>query len=336
MANTTWDNYINYLTINGNSAAQRTLASLQSDYELLMPDNPSYIATAKRNGVTQGCMITRSDDPYKANIVVNPGDDLAVGDDIEAFGEHWLVLEASPMNTFQIKGLMRVCNHLFKWQNHSTTVNEVWGIFDSSTYTSTISGSTNIQFSDRQAQVYLPLNDVTKRLYINKRLAVGTMFDENDEEILAVFDITDVAAVGESYGQHGHLLSIQVRSGKYNDSTDNLVLGLCDYIQSDNSGTSAGTLLKCAIIGRTAIGIGMKRTYTAAMYEVDGVTPDTTITPVWSTTPEVTGITASVSNNVLSISVANDEELIGTVVTVNLTDANALYDTAVLNVGVVS
>lgn len=327
------------LSSDGNTERQRTVTRANRDFNTLAVNNPAYEATAKRNGVVQPFLFTRCDVKYKANIVAMPNDDLNVGDVIEVFGEHWIVVQMFGINTLQRSGLAWQCNYLLKFQNFSSDVIEKWVVLDSGIYSTTKKDDNTVSWLDVQFKAYLPYDDDTKKLFVDKRIAIDKIYNKDGNQILDVHCITRFDAESESYGTDGQLLILYLRSDSYNPDTDSLAEMICDYIAPPDAGGSTPNdeLLNCEIVGRSTIKpTNVARSYTGNFYADDG-TVDSTVTPVWTyTIPNgyENYITASVTSGTLTVRV-NDVRAVGQIVSIELADDNGAYNTSTLSLEVV-
>ena len=85
----------------------------------------------------------------------------------------------------------------------------------------------------------------------------------------------------------------------------------------------------CEIDGDTSMTTGSSETFTAKFYQTDGITEDTSISPVWSLdvpSDIKNSVTiTSESGNTITIKVSSGSALVGKSFGVILTDADGLY-----------
>lgn len=191
-----------------------------------------YESEAKRNGVTQPLVVTTSNVNDECDVFSMPDEQILVGDTIDCFGQKWIIIEVSPVNTLQLRGKMKLCNHLFKFQDFDGRIFERWGVLDPGVYSTTQRTSNYLVVTDAQYKVYLPYDDDTSMLYEDKRFSTGVAYDNEGNKILRVFRITRIDDTSESWGE-GKLLVAYVRSDAYNPDADNLELQICDYIDPE-------------------------------------------------------------------------------------------------------
>ena len=274
-----------------------------------------HYVVGKRNGVDQGFVVTPSEAYHKYEIEALPDEELYVGDEIECFGEHWIVVKTRVGSPFQTIGLMWLCNYKFRWQNHTPTIIERWGVLDSGVYSTTRDGNGDLVTPDKQFKIYFPKDEDTKKLYIDKRLACEVIYDKRGEEILNVYRITGYDSVSTSYGQGGHLLVLNARSEDYVPERDSISEMICDYITPDKPAPpqpedpEAPETTVYEIAGPKRVHLGSQREYSVAFAD-----------PVWTVACGAGEITHTESNGVLTLKIPNDEDLIGE--TVQLTAEN--------------
>lgn len=329
-----WGLYDTCLNATGTNTRERAITAAKEAFLRSCVDNPGYNDAAKRNSVAQAFLFDRNDVEYKMNVVAMPGDELYVGDIIEAYGEYWICTRTRVFNEIHTTGLLWLCNHEFVFQNFSSDVIHRWGVLDSGVYSTTIAGDDVIQSADKQYKIYLPYDDATKKIYIDKRIATDVIYNSKGEEILDVYNITGVDAVSSSYGKGGHLFVLNARSGEYNHTTDNVELMLCDYIPPEDEVEEPKEAPKCQIKGRDFIRLGSYRNYEAEFISSDGTTADG-IAAAWEVSPSYDGVTVSATEaGKLRVAVADREELIGAKLVVSVQDEAGIFAKAILEVEV--
>lgn len=304
------------------------VSSSREDLRSEMMASPDYHHNALRNGTRQGLLLTRGGEQHTYNVICVPGDELFAGDIIDAFGEKWIMTEARADVTTHKTGVMHQCNKLFKFQNPGdTTVYERWGYVDISGYSSSFGNHTKIQKGEEQIVMYMPYDEVTKRMFVDKRLAYFSGYDRDGEQILSVLKITGVHPNAESYNHGDHLLMLKAVRDLYSPSQDNLELEICDYVSPDEETIPPESeLIACEISGRKVIRLDTTCVYNA-------VAPDSgVIAPVWSV--EADALISYEISDVLSITVPDEESLIGSVVRITLTDNTSKYSPCVMEVEV--
>lgn len=318
-------------------------AKTESDYksalamdslETQLRTSINMIEDAKRNGVIQPMIITASEVKYKYNITCMPGDDLFPGDMIEAFGEHFIVVNTRSVTRTYKVGLAWMCNVLFRFQNFTPEIIERWGVLDSGVYSTTVGSEDILTYLKRQFKIYLPSDPDTDKIYIDKRLAVGTMYDQNGNEILESYRITGRTKYAKgAYGEGSHLLELAAKSSEQVGAKDNISLLICDYIEPQGeSHTADETMLTCEISGRNNIAIGGSRKYTGIFYDASGTVTEVS-DAVWSVSaPD--GIRAVPSGSTCMVYADNNDEISGESVFLTLRDGSGRYNPVTIEVGV--
>lgn len=279
-----------------------TIALAKMELREELTSSVNYVRDAKRNGKRQGLIITPSATRYKSEVEALPDDPLYPGDIIECYGEHWIVQETRVASPFQTIGVMWLCNLLFRWQNGSSRVIERWGVLDSGVYSTTKDGDEVVMTADKQFKIYLPFDDDTSRIYVDKRLATETMYDKDGNLILGVQEVTGFDSVSRSYGKNAHLLILNSRSADFVPGRDNVAQMICDYISEDvqdAASTTAGT-----ISGRSSIRLGVCRQYTADFNVLR-----------WELNPFPSGVSLKADGNTAIIMLGVNDELVGETLT---------------------
>ena len=314
------------LTINENKAEIKENLVLSINYKPL----------ATNNGKPQPVVLTKGKSGFKGTVFALPDDNLCVGDMIECDGNRWIVVEISSTNPIQKSGAVWLCNQLFRFQNFDSTIIERWGVFDSGSYSKT--EDKQVQTADNWYRIYLPYDDDTRKLYVDKRLATNKCYKSDGDEILSTYKITSFDPVSKNYGQNGHLLVLVTESSSYQTGEDNIEELICNYIapSDDSVDPPSPTLLPCSITtGRSTIRTGASCTYIVTFYKSDGVTIDNNIVAIWNLSPSIKGVTSVQSGNSIKVSVSNVDALVGKAFTMSVVDTGGLYNTATMNVEVI-
>lgn len=324
--------YKSHLSTNGTNSRDRTIRQAYEDFTRAVVDHPGYQEDSLRNGEPQRFFIQRDTTMYRADITAFPGEELYPGDMIECFGEHWICYQTRVASPIQVSGTLWLCNHLFRWQNGTPDVIERWGVLDSGVFSTTMTSGYEVNTPDVQYKIYLPLDDDTRKLFVDKRIATNVRYDANFKEILEVYRLTRVDLTSQAYGKGAHLMLLNARSDDYIAETDSLAERICDYIDPHESvgpltpPDSDPALLDSTISGRTTVRIGGSRVYST------NIPTDA----VWTYEPIVDGITLSAEGNAVRLAVDSLDELVGTVVTLSVCDAAGAYNPAHFDVEVIS
>lgn len=188
-----------------------------------------YETETLRNGVPQNLVVTSAKANDECDVFAMPDETILVGDIIDCYSQKWIIVEVIPVNTLQLRGKMKLCNHLFKFQDFSGIVFERWGVLDPGVYSTTQKSSNKLVVEDSQYKVYLPSDEYTNKLFVDKRFSTGVCYDKNGDKILRVYRITRIDDVSESWGE-GKLIVAYVRSDVFNPTEDDIETGICNYV----------------------------------------------------------------------------------------------------------
>lgn len=281
---------------------------------------------ATRNGVQQGFLVTTTEYGFQAQVRALPGDELYIGDIIGFRGEHWIVTDLTPVNPFYRLGIMKLCNYVLRFQNFSPTVYERYVFIDGGAYATYVKGDTRIQYGNEKATIYLPYDEATKKLYIDKRISVGTLWSKENRAILQCNKIIGVDYRSVSRGAGAHLMLLHIEQDAYSEEKDNIDLDLCDFITlSDDSSTEGEDNKSCKIAGTSSIMTGFSRTLTAKFFRGDELVEH--IHAMWTISGLPEGITYRIEGDCIVFRCADKPELIGESFTVELTDGLNQYGT---------
>ena len=325
-----YQSYLQYIGTYGETERDRSINRSIDDFERLVVDNPNYQEHCTRNGEPQRFMISRSDVLYRANITAFPGEELYPGDIIECFGEHWIVYQTRVASVYQTTGIIWLCNHLFRWQNNTPDIIERWGVLDSGVYSTTKTAGYEVNTPDVQYKIYLPLDDDTKKLFVDKRIATNIRYDANGKEILEVYKLTRVDPTSQAYGKGAHLMLLNARSDDYIAEHDNIDVRICGYIPpvAEEETIHHAELLPAEIAGRNSVRVGASRTYTT--------TVPAEAYPQWSYYPVLDGVVLDDTENGVRLIVDDKSSLVGEVITLRVVDSTGLYLPAEFTVEVIS
>lgn len=282
-------------------------------------------AELKRNGEKQSFIISQTDVRHKYEITAYPDEELYVGDVIDYMDEKWIVIETRIGSPLQKTGLMWLCNINLSFQNGTHDIITRPAVLDSGVYSTTKNGNAELQYVDKQFKLYLPYDDDTKKIFVDKRIAVDTRYDKHGQEILEVYDVTGINRIANNFGTGSHLLVCELRSGVYSKEHDNIEFLICDYIVF-NSKNKKDVKVPCEIIGRKTIKIGTKKTYISKFSDDEAVAHWTYSAP--------SGVECSVVSNDISISVEDNDDLIGQLIQLTLTDENNAYKSCSMEIEV--
>lgn len=225
------------LGLDNETQYQREDAKENLRWQLLESVNCEH--NALRNGKPQKLIVTKTDNVRVMNVTAFPDEDLVIGDVLEFYNAHWIIIRLYATDNIQRKGVAYQCNHLFRFQLGTSEIYERWGVIDSGVYSTTekqgIIGAT----PDQQYKMYMQRDEFTRRLSRDKRLATDVWYDINGEQILTVYRITAYDSVSVSYID-GNLIEFKLRADQYVPQKDNIEEMICDYIAPDSVIDSGG------------------------------------------------------------------------------------------------
>lgn len=331
------DAYIYRMYIDDGRVSDRILdgelEEIKRDLYTDMLSSPDY-HMVKRNGNPQGVILTRGGERSTYNVVCLPGDQLYAGDHIEAFGQNWIVMVANADDTTHKTGIMQQCNHLFRFQNGTNDIIERYGFIDVSGYSAAINNNPQLHMSTEQMCIYLSYDEYTKKIFVDKRLSIGKIYDLNGNEILNVVRVTGVNQTARSFNDEDHLLVLKTEQDLFAQDRDRVDEEICDYVSEDVNPPVVTPTGSCKINGRNTLRVGKKYTYTASFYDSDGNEIEPPRDVKWSVT-QLTGVDYVYWNNELLIGIAEDQKLIGTIIEVSVTTRDGLYGSDGITVEVI-
>lgn len=310
---------------NGLAANRREVAIDESVNAFVsgMVDDPAYQENATVDGETTPIIASRKSTIMCA-IKAPPSTDIHIGDMVECFNEHWIVVELYVDKVGIINGEMWLCNNILRFQNRSIAVISRHCVVDDGTYSKKSSDPDAFVMANTY-KIYITIDDATKKLFVDKRLAFGQIYSADGEEILEVYKIIGMDVKSKNFGEGSHLMALTVQRDVYDPQVDSLSENICN-IFADNGDTAHPEVAgSCVIVGRDVARLGTSRKYTATFTDASGVVV-TTVTPVWSiNAPD--GITYNASGTECTIKVPLDEKYVGEMITIIVSDAEGVFGT---------
>lgn len=300
-------------------------------------ESPSYQSGALRNGESQPIAAIRTD-TNKCKITVIPGDEMCIGDLITVFNERWLVMELYTDEYGVTYGEIWMCNHKFVYQDFDGKVIVKDSIIDDGSYSK--GSDKQISVVDGTYRCYMSLDDESAVLFVDKRLAIDVIMNQNGDPILEVGKIRWIDTKTKNYGEGSHLLFFTLSEDVYNQENDSIENLICDYKSNeeekvDNQETPAESIGSCLVInGRDSIRIGTSRTYKAIAVDEKGNSVGAE-NVVW----DIEGndlITIKGDNETCIVSVPLNESLVGKDFTIICRSESEKYKAANKQVAVIS
>lgn len=317
--------------LGADTEVEANIREAKRDIAAGMMGSVGLVHDGKRNGQPQRFVLAREISLFKYNIVAFPDEELNIGDVLDLRGEKWIVKDVKLSNPIQRVGIIYLSNLTLRFQNHSSEIIERPAVLDKGQYSTTVGEEKDIRYPNDKIKIYLPYDEYTKYIYIDKRVATGTVYDKYGNEMLETFRITKVNHTTVNFGKNAHLLELTVESDQYSPSNDNLAEMICDYIEP-NMPPVPSDKLKCTIQGRTSMFLGSSRIYKPLFYDNHGEFV-TGISPVWECT-DLDGVSLDSTNEQCKLIVSNDEQLIGSTIALTLKDHAGLYEPCTINITV--
>ena len=320
-----WTLYNNYLTALGETERDELLQDTKDYFNQSAVNNLGYYEDIIYNGEKEKrrFLIQRTESYNKVKITAFPDEPLFSGDLLKCKNETLLVTGTYLLNEVQTVGTAWVCNITLRFQNGNSDIIEIPAALDDGTYSTTIGMEKNIQYLNKKLRIYVPYNEDTKKIFIDKRFAIEKMYDKYLKEQLVVYKVVGINHSSVTFGKESHLLELTVDSDNYSPSKDNLEEMICDYISPTPSPVPTEKL-KCSIKGRPTVLLGSYKIYTPIFYNADG-TENSDVEAIWEVS-NIDGISTEITDNKIKVKVSDNEELIGTIFTLTLKDKNGLYE----------
>ena len=288
-----------------------------------MVDDPAYQEDATVDGEKTPIIASRKSTTACA-IKAPPSTDLHIGDMVECFNEHWIVVELYIDKVGIINGEMWLCNNILRFQNRSTAVISRHCVVDDGTYSKKSSDPDAFVMSNTY-KIYITIDEATKKLFVDKRLAFGQIYSADGEEILEVYKIIGMDVKSRNFGEGSHLMVLTVQRDVYDAQVDSLSENICNIFVDNGDNANPKTTGSCVIVGRDTARLGSSRKYTAAFTDANGEVV-TTVNPVW-TVMAPDGVTHNASNTECAIAIPLDEKYVGEIITITVSDAEGVFGT---------
>lgn len=217
-----------------NSRKDVTDAIIQRSFAKHFADSVDYHDDTMVDGIPQRLIVARNKNvPTEKKIYAAPGEEFSVGALVDCFDCKWLITEVDPNHEQYFSGKMKQCNREMVWQDDKTLkIVSQWITMDKP-YFSNLDENTHDTISTRMFKVYLPYDEYSSRLYVDKRIMLEII---NDEPITYKITSVDVSTQRYVYkdGIEG-FICLYIEQDQYNAKTDRKDLMICDYIEARNN-----------------------------------------------------------------------------------------------------
>lgn len=286
-----------------------------------MVDDPAYQENAVVDGEVTPIIASRKSEII-CEIKAAPSTDIHIGDMIECFEEHWIVVSLYIDKVGIINGEMWLCNDTIRFQNRSIAVISRHCVIDDGTY-SKKSSDPNAYVMTNTYKIYITIDNATRRLFVDKRLAFGQIFSADGDAVLEVYKIIGMDVKSKNFGKGSHLMVLTVQRDVYNPQSDSLDENICDIFIANGDKSNPQTAGSCVIVGRDIARLGTSRKYTAVFTEANGNSAEIN-SPIWTVlAPDGIKHTSSGCECVLNIPL--DEKFVGEFVTITVSDPDGLF-----------
>jgi hypothetical protein len=330
-----WDLYEDRLTINGTTQRDRIINETKNNITSKIVNSPSYQVVAI-NSVSSHLVvnslsgISTSDSLNTKQINSIPDESFNLGDVISWDSYSWLVTEVDNDNEIYTKGKMTQCNYTIKFQNKLTgdilsypsIVEFDGGSFDYNNNQITTLNSTS--------KIKLRFDQFSSQLTEGDRL----ILDWRNTNKPNTYKIS--SAIQKSYDGTNGIIELVLDRDEFTPEIDNLEYKICNYFEVTHSEGTAEILYSGDCVIKVG---GSYKTFTCKFVDSEGTELD--LTPIWSMTSSITDAESYFTtvvdntNNSIKIKCSDNESLIGSTLTLNLTESTGTYN-ASLEIEVIS
>lgn len=311
MANDGFSVYRWWLKKNQDSKAEADKKNVVETINSSIAESAAYQKDALRNGKPQAMAAVRTE-TRKAKITIFPNDKMFIGDLVTVFNENWLCVELHTDEYGVTYGEIWMCNHKFVYQDFDGEIITKDAIIDDGSYSK--GNDKQLPIVDGTYKCYMSLDEESAVLYVDKRLSIDVILNQDGDPILEVGKIRWIDTKTKNYGEGSHLLYFTLEEDVYSKESDNIENFICDYKKIDSGIPEVSpdeAINSCLVIeGRDSIRIGTSRTYKANAIDQDGNTIEVTDV-LWSMEPNE-NITLQTEQSTCIVCVPLNEKIVGT------------------------
>ena len=183
-------------------------------------NDPAYQEDAIINGCVMPLVADRKS-AMKCSICVLPGADVHIGDMVQCFCEHWIIVELHTDKVGITRGEMWLCNALINFQNASSEIYSRHCVVDDGSYTKRLSNA-DVYSVTGDYNVFITMDNYTEHLYIDKRFSLRDIYTKEGKKVLEVYKISWIDKMSRNFGEGSHLMVMSAHRDVYNEGTDNL------------------------------------------------------------------------------------------------------------------
>lgn len=286
-----------------------------------MVDDPAYQENAIVDGEVTPLIASRTS-TVACTIKAPPATDIHIGDMVECFNEHWIVVELYVDKVGIINGEMWLCNNILRFQNHSIAIISRHCVVDDGTYSKKSSDPDAFVLANTY-KIYITIDNATQKMFVDKRLALGQIYSAGGEKILEVYKIIGMDVKSKNFGEGSHLMVLTLQRDVYDEHADSLSENICDIFVSNGDTAEPQVTGSCVIVGRDVARLGTSRKYTATFTDASGEVVSN-VTPVW-TVSAPDGITYNASGTECTVNVPLNEKYVGETITITVSDTDNTF-----------
>lgn len=302
--------------------------------------NTMYSERVEVSGIEKQMIVVPVDnDTNQMTINAMPYDTFEVGEVIKYRNLYWLVTEKKQDEKIQCKGKMTLCNHLLRWQDFNDDICEAHCIIeDPYSRQPRENNVTNHAYSS--VTVSVPFNDDTRKLFVDQRFILWTVFNQDGREIPDVYKITDIKQRNTDYGDK-HIIKLLMSRDTSHES-DSIEQMIADYKPVESSTPVPQDKKFCEFSVKNTVAVGGSRTATpkfgdekitsVTVYLNGGIVESTAgkeegVHAVWDVVCS-SGIVPTVThtdNGSLRVKLSGDKNQIGGYIDIALKDEEGKY-----------
>lgn len=204
-----WDLYDLRNTYDGNSIREKSIERKKREINTKGINNPSFKPDVYVNDEIRSLFITDTKADNKKHFSLLPNDDINLGDELFWKEQHWLVVSIDFDDTVAKTGTIQQCNHLLKWQDYKGDIHSQWCVLERP-YSSGIYEGKFISTSDKEYNLMIAYNELTRKFYTNQRFIIEIGSNKYGEDLPLVYEIITFDGAVNHYGNN-KLLELTIR-----------------------------------------------------------------------------------------------------------------------------
>lgn len=311
-----WDIYERRLGVAGETTRERLLSSAARN--LLAHEKVHPSCKEFKKGKKKISLLTRTTaNGYEHIFIVLPEQRVSLNiGDIVSYGNDWFLVTEHYFDDVHVeRGLMRQCNHVFRFQNGTPDIIEVHGIVVNPYSRSSISGKI-VEEPFNKLTFILPKNSDTEKIYLGKRFIVEVGYNHKGERQPFVYKAVMVGSETDHYDDGGLLtVNLEYTPVEEDDNPDEMIANFIPKATDEPVRDSAYYRIE----GADTIRVGIEtRVYSAVFVSASGDESDA-LNGDWSVdASELSGLPCShaVQDGKISITVGGGLAAVGKHITV--------------------